>query len=432
MIDSADVDTQFENALDRLLVSTEHTFVTGRAGTGKSTLLECFRQKTEKNIAVLAPTGVAALNVGGETIHSFFRFKINVAPHRIRKVQDKEIYKNLDAIVIDEVSMVRADLLDCIDVFMRRNGRDPSRPFGGVQMIFFGDLYQLPPVVLPDEAVLFATFYDSPYFFDAHVFSKLDLNTVYLETVYRQQDDEFVGILDRMRFNSLEEEDYRLLNSRVNAPIDSFGTRYMVHLTTTNRMADIINQKRLSMIYKPEVNLRAVTEGDLSERYFPVNHDLRLKKGAQVMMLNNDPFMRWVNGSLAEIIGIEFDSERQINVIGIELEDGSVQEVLPHKWEIFRHSYDHEDHKVHAEQIGLFIQYPLKLAWAVTIHKSQGKTFDSVVIDIGGGTFAHGQLYVALSRCRSLEGISLRRPISQRHIMIDNRIVDFLSGSCYK
>lgn len=426
-----DINSQFRKALEIIENTYSNVFVTGRAGTGKSTLLEYFRETTTKNIVVLAPTGVAALNVGGETIHSFFKFKIGITPSQIKKVKNNSIYKSIDAIVIDEVSMVRSDLLDCIDVFMRKNGKCTDLPFGGVQMIFFGDLYQLPPVVTKDEHEIFRTFYKSPYFFDSHALDKTMMEFIELGKVYRQRDQSFIDILDGIRSNTLKEEQYNVLNSRLGVEFADSHSKYSIYLTTTNKMADGINSEQIERINKKKWTFTAVTEGTIDKKYFPTAFELEIKVGSQVMMLNNDINGRWVNGSLAEVVGVEFDQERQCYAIGIELEDGLVEEVIPYKWEIFKYSYDKNDNSVHAEPVGIFVQYPMKLAWAVTIHKSQGKTFDNVVIDIGYGTFAHGQAYVALSRCRSLEGIALKRPFHKRHIMMDNRILEFLMNFKY-
>lgn len=422
-----DLNPQFERAFELMDKTMQNLFVTGRAGTGKSTLLEYFRHKTDKEIVVLAPTGVAALNVGGETIHSFFHFKIGVTPSQIRKVRNNEIYKNIDTLVIDEISMVRADLLDCIDVFMRKNGKVKNMPFGGIQLIFLGDLYQLPPVVMRDEQEMFRTHYKSPYFFDAFSFHVDAFSCLELKQVYRQSQSKFVKILNAIRSDSLNERDLQILNTRVGADLRHTGAKYAIHLTTTNKMADKINDYHIKRLMSEELKLPAVTEGEISQKFYPTAHDLRLKEGAQVMMLNNDISGRWVNGSLAEVIGFEYDYERQCHVVGIMLEDGTVEDVLPHKWEIFKYTYDNEKKNVHAEPVGIFVQYPLKLAWAVTIHKSQGKTFDNVYVDFGYGTFAHGQAYVALSRCRSLEGLSLKKHVDRSHVKMDKRIVDFLS-----
>lgn len=426
-----DLNPQFEHAFNLMDASLDNLFITGKAGTGKSTLLEYFRYKTNKEIVVLAPTGVAALNVSGETIHSFFRFKIGVTPSQVKKVKNNDIYKNIDTLVIDEISMVRADLLDCIDTFMRKNGKLKNVPFGGVQLIFLGDLYQLPPVVQSDEREMFRTHYHSPYFFDAFSFHADNFKYVELRQVYRQDEDTFVDILNAIRSDRVQNHHLEELNSRVEADLSHAGAKYAIHLTTTNKMADSINSYHIKRLMSHAHQYKAVTEGQISEKFYPTAKNLILKEGAQVMMLNNDMNGRWVNGSLAEVIGFEYDYDRQCDVVGIMLEDGSVEDVLPSKWEIFKYSYDKDTHSVHTEPVGIFVQYPMKLAWAVTIHKSQGKTFDNVYVDFGVGTFAHGQAYVALSRCRSLEGLSLKKPVTRSHIKMDKRILSFLQRIQY-
>ena len=426
-IEEIELNDEFRRALDIMEHTNRHVFITGKAGTGKSTLLEYFRSITTKNIVVLAPTGVAALNVNGETIHSFFRFGPDITPDRVKKVSGYagEIYRSIDAIVIDEISMVRADLMDCIDRFMRLNGPDRNAPFGGVQMIMIGDLYQLPPVVRSAEKQLFRKFYKSEYFFDAKVFQEIDFEFVELEKVYRQKDPVFIEILNQIRSNTVTDETLELLNSRVGAELPG-GSEYSVYLTTTNAMAREINERNLDMLKGRRYRFVAEVEGEFDEKSYPTDYELIVRKGAQVMMLNNDPYGRWVNGTIGRVVRVRRDRESGQRVIEVEFTDGRIEEVLPFTWNLFHYYYDEEEGKIKTETIGTFTQYPIKLAWAITIHKSQGKTFDQVVIDIGRGTFAHGQVYVALSRCRSLEGISLVKPIKKKHIFMDYRIVRFL------
>lgn len=411
----------------------DHVFVTGRAGTGKSTLLNFFRERTEKDIAILAPTGVAAVNVRGQTIHSFFNFKPDITPHTAGQIRpkDRDLYRELDAIVIDEVSMVRADLLDSIDAFLRRHGREETLPFGGIQMILIGDLYQLPPVVTTKERELFRTYYKGPYFFNARVFEEIDMEFIELEKIYRQKDDALVGLLNRIRNNTVTEEDLEELNRRYIPDFEGRDEGLYIHLTTTNRLAEATNQKKLEEIDGKEYRYRGVVEGDFPPSDLPTGLEVTLKIGAQVMLLNNDPYGRWINGSIGRIMDIE-EVDGEEDVIIVELQDGSTVEVLPHTWEIFEFFYDRETKRVLSRVTGRFIQYPLRLAWAITIHKSQGMTFDRVVIDIGSGTFCHGQLYVALSRCTSLEGIMLKRPVEKRHIFMDRRVVEFVTRYQYR
>ena len=430
-----EINAQFRKALDILNNTSKNVFITGKAGTGKSTLLKYFREHTHKNIVVLAPTGVAALNVGGETIHSFCRFRPDITPDAVKKIKGRSaaVYKELDAIVIDEVSMVRADLLDCVDAFLRLNGPSGLSPFGGLQMIFIGDLYQLSPVVSRDERGLFASHYAGPYFFNARVMEEFPLELVELEKIYRQKDAGFIGILNAIRNNSATGRDLAALNKRVGAsPVHGGGDGCTVHLLSTNNAAYEINSGRLNALDGREHAYRARVEGEFSKGSYPADEELLVKIGAQVMLLNNDPGGRWVNGSMGAIEDIKCEPGSGGETIMVRLSDGGLREVRPHSWELFHFNYDHEAGKVVSETAGIFRQYPLKLAWAITIHKSQGKTFERAVIDPGRGMFAHGQAYVALSRCVSMEGISLARPLRRSDILMDRRVVRFLTSHQYK
>lgn len=433
----------FSRAFHTMEDTDRHVFITGRAGTGKSTLLQYFRQNTKKSIAVLAPTGVAAVNVRGQTIHSFFNFKIDITPDSVRKIRprDKAVYKKLDAIVIDEISMVRADLLDCVDVFLRLHGRGKSMPFGGIQMIFIGDLYQLPPVVTSRGKALFMDYYKSPYFFDAMVFGgnkTFNMEFIELEKVYRQKDASFLKLLNVIRNNTATDNDMNEINKRYipdfrekgGSTIKDFGDKdFSIYLTTTNNLADSINIKKLAEIKGKEYRYTGALEGDFSAKDLPTGMEIVLKTGAQVMLLNNDSAGRWINGSIGRVVGIEKEDGR--DAILVELSDGETVDVTPYKWEMYKFSYDKNRNMVTSEAVGSFTQYPLKLAWAVTIHKSQGMTFDNVIIDIGRGTFCHGQLYVALSRCTTLEGIVLKIPVSKKNILMDRRVVEFVTKYQY-
>lgn len=427
-----DLNDQFLKALHIMEETDKAVFITGRAGTGKSTLLQHFRNITKKNIAVLAPTGVAAVNVKGQTIHSFFGFKPDITPDMVKRLHplQKTIYKKLDAIVIDEVSMVRADLMDCIDIFLRLYGKSKAKPFGGIQMIFIGDLYQLPPVVSSRDKRLFREYYRSPYFFDARVLtSGLEMEFIELEKVYRQRDEGFLNILNTIRNKTITDKDISIINSRY---LPRFcDTEGFIHLTTTNDLADSINIQRLGEIKGKEYSYHGHIEGDFKERDLPTGIDITLKIGAQVMLLNNDPIGRWVNGSIGKIILIK-EEKVAPDRIRVRLNSGEVVDVSPYTWSMFEFHYNKKTKTVVSDVIGQFTQYPLKLAWAVTIHKAQGLTFDKVIIDIGKGTFSHGQMYVALSRCTSLEGIVLKKPISKKHIFMDWRVVDFVTKYQYK
>lgn len=420
---------EFRGTLDLLENTTKNLFITGRAGTGKSTLLNYFRSITLKNVAVLAPTGVAALNVNGQTIHSFFRFKPDITLETVEKLGFflTRKYRGLDTLIIDEISMVRADLLDCIDKFLRLNGNDASLPFGGVQLVFIGDMYQLPPVVTREEEDMFRTHYRSPYFFDAHSIREVKFRYVELGKHYRQRDPVFIGILDAIRNNNISERQIEELNARVDPSFVPKESDLYLTVTTTNRISDSINEAHLATIRGREYAFRGALTGKFDRKLLPTDEVLVLKEGSQIMMLNNDSAKRWVNGSVGKIIRINVEraSESSITVL---LASGAQVEVTPYTWELFRFSLDTIAHKLVSKSVGTFVQYPMALAWAVTIHKSQGKTFDHVIIDIGEGTFAHGQLYVALSRCTTLGGIVLTRRIDRKHILMDERIVNFLKG----
>jgi len=428
-----EINDQFRRALEIMEDTDRNVFVTGRAGTGKSTLLEYFCNTTKKRVAVLAPTGVAALNVKGQTIHSFFRFKPGITPDRVKRLRSSKnsesIYHRLDIIVIDEISMVRADLLDCVDKFLRLNGPKADKPFGGIQMAFIGDLYQLPPVVTSSEKEVFQSPYETPYFYGARVFNSFDMEFVELEKIYRQSDEQFIALLNAIRNNSIAEEGLELLNQRYQPEFEPPPDDFYVYLTTTNRLAEEINSKRLAGLRGRLYTFTGSIEGDFGQEYLPTKIDLQVKVGAQVMMLNNDVEGRWVNGSIGKITGITQNRKGE-DIIIAGLAGGDEVEIMPFTWEIYRFFVD--GGQLQSETVGKFTQYPLMLAWAVTIHKDQGKTFDKVIIDIGSGTFAHGQMYVALSRCTTLEGIILKRPALKKHIWTNYQVMDFLTRYQYR
>jgi hypothetical protein len=421
-----DLTPEFSRALDLLEGGRRNLFITGRAGTGKSTLLQHFRSTTRKNIAVLAPTGVAAINVGGETIHSFFGFKPDVTPDRVRKVNRdrQELYRKIDAVVIDEVSMVRSDLLDSVERFLTLNGKAPERPFGGVQMVAFGDLYQLPPVVAREERELFSGYYESPYFFSARSFEGMAPEWIDLGKVFRQTDGAFLEILNRIRNDTASEEDLAVLNGRVREEIDIADLEDAIFLTTTNDRASAMNRQQLDRLPAKKQIFAADVAGDFDPGSYPTERELALKEGARVMLLNNDSLGRWVNGTLAKITKIEAGRERLI----VTLPGGEEEELRPFRWDMFRFQLDRDSQRLVPVPVGEFTQFPVRLAWAITIHKSQGLTFDKVVLDLWRGTFAHGQLYVALSRLRSLSGLILTCPVQKSHILLDRRIQKFVTG----
>ena len=419
------------HALQLLEQTPAHVFLTGRAGTGKSTLLQYFRATTKKTLAVLAPTGVAAVQVQGQTIHAFFGFGPDITVAKVRHRRDREsaLFKRLQTIVIDEISMVRADLLDCIDAFLRLNGRAPSLPFGGIQMVFIGDLYQLPPVVPPAEEAVFRTHYPSPYFFDAKVLRRSTVAVIELTQVHRQRDAEFVAILDAIRTGTVTDAQLATLNRRVVRALSDTGAgqrQSTIHLVSTNAQAERINETHLARLSAKVVAFRGTFTGEFKRTHLPTSEMLTLKPGAQIMMLTNEPASSWVNGDMGKIV--EINSDKPSEAITVELANGYRGKIGPHTWEMIRFFYDETRDRIEAEVVGSFTQYPLRLAWALTIHKAQGKTFDQVVVDFGRGTFAHGQAYVALSRCRSLEGLMLRTPVMQRHLFMDQRVQQFLAG----
>ena len=424
-----DFNEEFVFAFEAMENTGQHIYVTGKAGTGKSTLLQYFRQKTTKNVAILAPTGVAAINIKGQTIHSFFNFKPDVTPETVADIpvrkRKRKMYQELKAVIIDEVSMVRADLMDCIDIFLRLYGPVYERPFGGIQMIFFGDLFQLPPVVTEREKDIFRTHYPTPYFFSSKVFELLDYRTIQLKKIYRQKDEHFIRLLNAVRDNSVEYHHWEALNRRFKPGHQFTPDEFYIVLTTTNALAEKVNNQRLQGLPGFPKIYQGVISGDFERKSMPAQEILELKSGAQVMMLNNDPEKRWVNGSLGKIVDIINNGEGD-DLVMVELEDGRQVDVKKHTWEIYQYYFDEMNKSLSSKVVGYFTQYPLKLAWAVTIHKSQGQTFERVIIDMGMGTFAHGQMYVALSRCTTLDGIILKQPLSQRHILMDERVLTFM------
>ncbi len=413
----------FKYALREMEHSKRHFFITGRAGTGKSTLLKLFRDTSKKRVVVLAPTGISAVHVKGQTIHSFFRFPAHMQLDKhISKRRNRKLYQSLDTIIIDEISMVRADLLDAINRFLQIN-RSDSRPFGGVQMIFFGDLFQLPPVVgSPEERQYLSMLYESPWFFSSHAFDAMgtSFETIDLSTVFRQRDGYFIRLLDAVRTGEMDWDILEALNERV-SPQPPVGNPF-IYLCTTNRIADSINQKRLEELDGVLKQYDAKITGDFPDRRAPADPFLRLKEGAQVIFVKNDTEGQYVNGT----IGIVEKLGPESVTVKIHRPQGKKTiKVVRDEWEIIKYEISGDGQKIETKTVGTFHQLPLKLAWALTIHKSQGKTFEQVYIDLGRGAFESGQTYVALSRCTTLEGVHLRNPISPRDIITDPVVVDF-------
>jgi len=410
----------WDYALDRLHNSRKNLFITGAAGTGKSTLLQRFRAESKKKIVVVAPTGIAALNVGGQTIHRFFKFFPSITPRQTKRLsqQERSVFQVLNTLIIDEVSMVRADLLDCIDQFLRKNTHYPDCPFGGVRVIMIGDPYQLPPVIAKktDLQYLKNSGYETPYFFSAKCYKDIDF--IELTKVHRQKDEAFITVLNKIRHNKATQEDLEIFTPRFK-PHDKAGESEQpyIHITTTNKSVTKINDQRLSELLSAEFTFDAWVSGNFNEKDDPAPAVLVLKEKAQIMMLNNDSEGRWVNGTLGEIDKLSEDS---IHV----LIEGKTHLVERHTWRIGEYRVENDDLKETAQKE--FTQYPLQLAWAITIHKSQGKTFDHAIVDLRGGTFADGQAYVALSRCTNLEGLILTCPVTMGHIRVDECVTDFL------
>ena len=399
----------FRQILSDLDHSDANYFITGRAGTGKSTLLDLIKRTNKKTLAVLAPTGIAALNVGGQTIHSFFGFAPYIEDFAsIKKVAKFKMFQALELLIIDEVSMI-----------------------GGVQILLFGDLLQLPPVVTQEDAIVLKKMgYESPYFFEAKVFKQgFHMQMIELTNVFRQKERAFIKLLDRIRNAQIDEDDLDLLNQRF-FPNALYSTDNTITLTTRNAKADLINKSKLLQIDSPAFRYIGSVNGAFSQNNLPADQLLELKVGAQVMFIRNDPNKDYVNGSIGIIYECLADS------IKIEIPSSSdttkIIEVFPYEWQNIKYIMNEskeDDQKIDIEIVGTYRQLPIKLAWAITIHKSQGKTFDRVFIDLDKGSFAHGQTYVALSRCRYLDGIFLSRPIKATDIFVDEKIVDYYQMS---
>ena len=419
---------EFQAVLNLLNSDEPCVFITGKAGTGKSTLIREFVTNTNKSVVLLAPTGMAALLIGGQTLHSFFGFPPRTLTDEDIKPSRKQVlFQATDTIVIDEISMVRADLLDKIDQFLRLNGRDAFKPFGGIQMIFLGDLYQLPPISKEEEESLYvASYYNSPYFFEANVIRTNSMKVVELTRVFRQTDIKFLEALNAIRIGNASDKILKIINERTVAS-KSIKLKDFITLTTTNPIADKINRVELSKLSTPIFTYKGVVEGELVNKKkkleFPADFHLSLKVGAQVIFVKNDLGGRWLNGNIGKVTELAQDYMRVEMMRNGERFEYSVDKVT---WEFIKYNFDFKERKIKPEVVGKYIQYPLKLGWAITVHKSQGATFERVHIDLGDGTFAYGQAYVALSRCKSLEGITLERPILLSDIKTDALIRGFL------
>ncbi|WP_019986446.1 ATP-dependent DNA helicase [Rudanella lutea] len=415
--------------------SGKSIFLTGKAGTGKSTFIHYFTKQTEKSVLLVAFTGIAAINIGGQTIHSFFRFPLkpllpNDPDITIFKpfFQKRKILEQTDTIIIDEVSMLRSDILEGLDYSLRINGGNPNKIFGGKQLILVGDIFQLPPVIDNADEVeseLFKIIYDSEYFFDSVAYKQLNPETFEFNKVHRQSNEEFISLLNKVRDCSIDNNGIDELNKRYNPSFTPKPEEFVITLTTNNYLAKSENVTKLNSLPYKSHFFKANITGDFKEDKYPTDPVLELRRNSQIMLVKNDSAdkgRRWVNGTIAKIEFIDDDK------IEIRLKNGSVHTLVKETWENREYQWDKKKGRITSKVVGTFEQYPIKLAWAITIHKSQGLTFDNVIVDLGSGAFVNGQLYTALSRCRTLEGLTLKRRIQKKDIIEDKRLIDFYNN----
>ena len=426
---------EMQKALQIIQFTRRSLFLTGKAGTGKSTFMRHIAATIKKKHIILAPTGIAAINAGGSTLHSFFKLPFHpLLPtdkrYSARNIRDTlkyngektKLLREVELIIIDEISMVRADIIDFIDKVLRIYNRNMREPFGGKQLLLVGDIYQLEPVIKEDERQLLRPFYPSCFFFDAHVFREMQLIAVELKKVYRQRDAQFISLLDHIRTSQVSDTDLRLLNARVNAEIGTEEGRLSITLSGRRDTVDYINEKQLNTLPDQPTIFYGHIEGEFPESSLPTPIELEVKTGAQVLFIKNDKERRWVNGTLGTIIGF---GDEEDGIIYVRTEDGRDFDVEREIWSNVRYTFNEKEQKIEEEEIGSYQQFPLRLAWAITVHKSQGLTFNNVKIDFTGGVFAGGQTYVALSRCTSLQGISLQEPVRRENIFVRTEVTNF-------